>query len=205
MHFGLSRDKGPATKSPSASGKEDKSIKPRYEFEFECPRSETEKPADESLIEADIDRYLLLASLRPRAPKQYENKPITRYENEDPKADDLFQSVPGYKEGLRTPGDQKKRSTPYVYPSGDLIRQPARSTRRVTGEDPAADQLLEGAGKRQEPIQPEENSVSESTVDEESHIIRLAREMRDLGLSGRDRKEGEDPAADALFKSSARP
>lgn len=203
MHFGLSREKGTATKNPSARGRGDGSAKQKPKYEFEDPRSEAKNnDDDDSQIEADIDRRLFLASLR--APKQHENKP-TRYENEDPKADDLFQSVPGYKEGLRLPEDQKKGPTPYVYPPDNLMRGPSRPTRRVTGEDPAADQLLSGASQRQQPTQSEEAPVPKPSIDEESPIIRLAREIRDLRLSGRDRKEGEDPAADALFGRPAKP
>lgn len=189
-------------KTPSTPGRGDKAFKPKYEFEFEDPGGEEENNPDDSEIERDIDTNLLLARLRSRAANQQECRPTTRSENEDPKANELFQGVPGYKDGLRPEG-QKKRPTPYMYPPDKHMR--GGPTRRVEGDDPAADRLLAGASERQIPTQPEESSVLVPAVNEEDLVIRLARKMRDLGLSGRNREKGEDPAADALFRSSTRP
>lgn len=202
MRFLKSRDNGIMPKTPSTPGRVDKAAKPKYEFEFEDPSGEEELDPDDSELERAIDTNLLLARLRSRATKQQECRPTTRSENEDPKANELFQDVPGYKEGLRPEG-QKKRPTPYVYPLDKHVR--GGPTRRVEGDDPAADKLLAGARKRQDPTQPEDASVPVPAVNEEDLVIRLAREMRDLGLSGRNRQKGEDTAADALFKTSERP
>lgn len=204
MRFLKSRDNGTAPKTPSTARRGDKAVRPKYEFEFEDPSGEEGYYVDDSELERDIDTNLLLARLRSRATKQQEGRPTTRSENEDPKANELFQDVPGYKEGLRPEG-QKKCPTPYVYPPEYHMRGPVRPTRRVEGDDPAADKLLAGASKRQGPTQPEESSVPVPAVNEENLVIRLAREMRDLGLSGRNREKGEDPAADALFKTPERP
>lgn len=204
MRFFKTKGKATASKTPSAPEQGDKFAKPKYVFESGDAKGEAENNADDSENERNIDMSLLQARARSRAAKYHEDEPTTRYENEDPKANELFQHVPGYKEGLRPEG-QKKRQTPYVYPPDNMMRGPARPTRRVGGDDPAADQLLAGASKRQGSSQPEEASVSVPTVNEESPVIRLAREMRGLGLSGRNRQKGKDPAADALFSSSARP
>lgn len=204
MRFLKSRDSGTTPKTPSTPGRGSKAVKAKFEFEFQDPSGEEENDPDDSELERDVDTNLLLARLRSRATKQQERRPTMRSENEDPKANELFQDVPGYKEGLRPEG-QKKRLTPYVYPPDSHMRGPVRPTRRVEGDDPAADELLAGASQRQGPTQPEESSVSVPTVNEENTMIRLAREMKDLALSGRNREKGEDPAADALFKTSARP
>lgn len=204
MRFLKSRDNGTTPKTPSTPGRGNKAAKAKFEFEFQDPSGEEENDSGHSELERDVDTNLLLARLRSRATKQQECRPTTRSEDEDPKANELFQGVPGYKEGL-LPEGQKKRPTPYVYPPDNHMRGPVRPTRRVEGDDPAADELLAGASKRQGPTQPEGSSVSVPTVNEENTMIRLAREMKDLGLSGRNREQGKDPAADALFKTSARP
>lgn len=189
-------------KTPSIPGRGNKAVKPRYEFEFEDPSGEEDNDPDDSRLERDIDTNLLLARLRSRATKQQECRPTVRSENEDPNANELFQDVLGYNEGLRPEG-QKKPPIPYKYPPDKHVR--GGPTRRVEGDDPAADKLLAGASKRQGPTHPEESSVSVPAVNEEDLAIRLAREMRDLRLPGRNREKGEDPAADALFKTLARP
>lgn len=204
MRFLKSRDNDITPKTPSTSGRGNKAVKAKFEFEFQDPSGEEENDLDDSELERDIDTNLLLARLRSRATKQQERRPTMRSENEDPKANELFQDVPGYKEGLRPEG-QKKRPTPYVYPPDSHMRGPVRPTRRVEGDDPAADELLAGASQRQGPTQPEESSVPVPAVNEENLVIRLAREMRNLELSGRNREKGEDTAADALFKTSERP
>lgn len=204
MRFLKSRDKGIAPKTPLARGQESKSVKPKYEFEFGDPRRETENNTDDSQNERNIEMNLLLARMRSRATKQHEDGPTTRYENEDPKANELFEAVPGYKDGLRPEG-QKIRTTPRAYPPDNLAIGPVRSTRRVEGDDPAADQLLAGASERQRSSQSKDDSAPVATVNEESRMIKIACEVRSLGLSGRNREKGEDPAADALFKTSARP
>lgn len=202
MRFLKSRDNSTAPKSPSTPGRVHKAVKPKYEFEFEDPSGEEDNYPDDLKLERDIDTNLLLARLRSRATKQQECRPTMRSENEDPNANELFQDVPGYKEGLRSE-DQKKRPTPYEYPPDKHVR--GGPTRRVEGDDPAADELLAGASQRQGPTQSRESSVPVPTVNEEDLAIRLAREMRDLRLPGRNREKGEDTAADALFKTSERP
>ncbi|KAG6357793.1 hypothetical protein INS49_013672 [Diaporthe citri] len=206
MRFLKSRNNGTAPKTPSARGQESKSVNPKYDFEFEDPSRETENDSHDSQNDRNIEMDLLLARLRSRATKQHVGDQTTRYENEDPKANKLFQDVPGYKEGLRPELEgQKKRTSPYACPPANVAREPVRPTRRIEGDDPAADQLLAGASERQRLSQLEDAPVPVSMVNEESPMIKSAREMRGLGLSGRNRKKGEDPAADALFKSSGRP
>lgn len=200
MRFLKSKDKGSAPKTPSTPKQGDKSVKQRYAFESGDPRGETENDSDDFQDERNIDMDLLQARARSMETKQHKGGPTTRHENEDPEANKLFQDVPGYKESLR-PEEPKERRTPYVYPPR---RGSARPTRRVEGEDPAADQLLAGASKRQGSSNPEETLIPVPTAGEESPMIRIAPEMRSLGLSGRNRREGEDPAADALFGRSAR-
>lgn len=204
MRFLKSRDKGTVPKTPSAHGQGDNPVKPKYEFDFEDQRCETENDPDDSQKERDIDTNLLLARLRSRATKQGEGGQTTRHENEDPKANELFQHVPGYKEGLRPEG-QKERTTPHAYQPENLVRGPVRPTRRVEGTDPAADQLLAGASERQRSSQLKDAPAPVAMVNEESRMVKIAREVRSLGFSGRNREKGEDPAADALFKTSARP
>lgn len=204
MRFLKSRDKGIVPKTSSTPGQGDKPIKPKYEFDFEDQRGETENDPDDSQKERNIDTNLLLARLKSRATKQHKGGPTTRHENEDPKANELFQDVPGYKESLRPEG-QKERTTPHAYPSENLVRGPVRTTQRVEGDDPAADQLLAGAGERQRSSQLKDAPAPVPTANAESRMIKTAREVRNLGFSGRNREKGEDPAADALFKTSARP
>lgn len=203
MRFMKSRDNGAASKISSAHGQEKKSAKPKYEFEFEDSKRETENECDDSQDERDINRNLLLARSRSRAIKQHESGPTTRHENEDPRANELFQDVPEFKEGLQPEG-QRKRPTPYEYPPENFMRGRVRPTRRAEGDDPVADQLLAGASERQGPTQPQETPVPALMANGESLMIKSALGMRALGLSGRNRKKGEDFATDALFNPSGR-
>lgn len=203
MRFLRSKDKGTAPKTPSIPKQGDKSIKPKYAFESGDPRGETENDSDGSQDERNIAIDLLQARARSMATQQHDGGPTTRHENEDPKANELFQDVPGYKESLRME-ESKEPRIPYAYPPDNIMRGPARPTRRVEGEDPAADQLFAGASKRQGSSKPEEALVPVPTAGGEIPMIRFARELSGLGLSGRNRREGEDPAADALFGRSER-
>lgn len=195
MHFRLSRDKGTATKGSSASGKGNEAAKPKFDFG-------SENLSDEN----DMDRHLSQENLKSlaRAMIEKDGRPTARYENEDPRANKLFQDVPGYQDGLRPEG-QKERADPDNYPPRGFMEGPTGQTPRVEGDDPAADQLLAGARKRQEASHPETAEVSVSKVDEGRRIRELARQTRECGMFGSNRKKGEDPAADELFQNSKRP
>jgi hypothetical protein len=185
--FSKLKNNGSASKDAQAKG-------PKYNF------GESALDSDDTGTSEALEAHLRMQGRMNESGRWRRHRgSTTRHENEDPNANQLFDSVHGYKESLRQ-GDEKARPRQYEYPPDSVVRGLFKPAPREGEEKAAADKLFEGADMtpKQPLVSPEELEVAGRRI---RALAAQASLLCGVNNPSSVRYKGEDPAADALFKS----